>query len=599
MASDNKNTNRLARNKSNDDSGRLEVLSVDLIPTDEELEMDLDTFALEDADDEGNGDSEATLRSDLRSKDERISSLQYDIEQLRSRWSGLEKEIEARQELTQMLQADLRAAHKSMAAKDRKIDALKREIDSAASYTAADSGSTAQSAIEQELELLRERADDDTKRIAALEAELDSAIAASKSVDQPAPTSTEATDGALELEDLTRKYDDRGDELAKNRRMLERADSELRELRAERGRLDAMLKVARTENVDLKSNLKKARSELSEYRQTQLPDNERLMAEQRGALVNYADRASRLETRLAQSEAYANELREKLADAGEIRDASQMHAANLEKSLSSMTARAEKLDRQLGAARDDIEAVQASSAEEKRRFDEELSSVRHELDQALQTLSTQKTANDELAADLRDAIEVRQSLEHKLEEIEQEQARRIEKLRERTDALTADLEEAEKKITNKDNAITALLNELASKSKSIESIDEIESAIQDLDGRMSERIEAHADPDRDRPTRVLTGHIDGQEIRFPLFKDRLTIGRTAQNDIQLRAQYVSRRHAVLLVDEEGTKIVDWGSKNGVYVNKARISERALNTGDAITIGAAEFVYEERPRRDTT
>jgi len=101
----------------------------------------------------------------------------------------------------------------------------------------------------------------------------------------------------------------------------------------------------------------------------------------------------------------------------------------------------------------------------------------------------------------------------------------------------------------------------------------------------------------DRMTRVLIGTVGGQLLQFPLFKDRLTIGRTKDNDIQLKAEYVSRRHAVIQTDGETTRIIDWGSKNGIHVNSVKTSEHFLCHGDTVTIGNARFRYEERKRRD--
>ena len=95
----------------------------------------------------------------------------------------------------------------------------------------------------------------------------------------------------------------------------------------------------------------------------------------------------------------------------------------------------------------------------------------------------------------------------------------------------------------------------------------------------------------------VSGEVDGQELRFPLFKDRLTIGRTEQNDIQLKATCVSRRHAVIVTDRDTTRVIDWGSKNGVYVNSDRITEHFLKNGDAVRIGTADFRYEAFPKRD--
>jgi pSer/pThr/pTyr-binding forkhead associated (FHA) protein len=68
------------------------------------------------------------------------------------------------------------------------------------------------------------------------------------------------------------------------------------------------------------------------------------------------------------------------------------------------------------------------------------------------------------------------------------------------------------------------------------------------------------------------------------------------NDIQLKAQYVSRRHAVVVTEDDHTRIVDWGSKNGIYVNGKRVSEKMLKNGDRVTVGTAEFRFEERPKR---
>ena len=87
------------------------------------------------------------------------------------------------------------------------------------------------------------------------------------------------------------------------------------------------------------------------------------------------------------------------------------------------------------------------------------------------------------------------------------------------------------------------MNELANRSAKIEAIEEIEQVIQEIDERKGAAPGGEAPIDRERVTRLLIGKMDGQELRFPLFKNRLTIGRTAHNDIQLNAQFVSRRHA--------------------------------------------------------
>ena len=185
---------------------------------------------------------------------------------------------------------------------------------------------------------------------------------------------------------------------------------------------------------------------------------------------------------------------------------------------------------------------------------------------------------------------------------------KIQNLEQQANKLRNQLDDYEYKLENKDEAITALMNELANRSESTDSkstdsvdeieiaINEIEDVIDDIDNRLQERNEEQGQTDRERITRLLIGNTEGQELRFPLFKDRLTIGRTANNDIQLDAQFISRQHAVIVTEGDGTKIVDWGSKNGVLVNEKRVAEQVLENGDIVTIGTTDFRYEERRKR---
>src|SRR5690606_30685655 len=147
--------------------------------------------------------------------------------------------------------------------------------------------------------------------------------------------------------------------------------------------------------------------------------------------------------------------------------------------------------------------------------------------------------------------------------------------------------------------IGVLLAELASKPGAAPAGGEAEPVVHRLEERKAPAAEERPAPperDKERTARLLVGRLDGQEVRFPLFKNKLTIGRTAHNDIQLKAQYISRRHAVLVCDNDSTRIIDWGSKNGIYVNGIRVSEKVLKHGDRLTVGTAEFRYEELPKR---
>ena len=53
----------------------------------------------------------------------------------------------------------------------------------------------------------------------------------------------------------------------------------------------------------------------------------------------------------------------------------------------------------------------------------------------------------------------------------------------------------------------------------------------------------------------------------------------------------------MLTEGDATRVIDWGSKNGVYVNAERVTERFLANGDIVAVGNAKFRYEERPKRE--
>ncbi len=53
---------------------------------------------------------------------------------------------------------------------------------------------------------------------------------------------------------------------------------------------------------------------------------------------------------------------------------------------------------------------------------------------------------------------------------------------------------------------------------------------------------------------------------------------------------VSRKHAHFTATDGGYVVKDAGSLNGTYVNRERIDEIALQTGDEVQIGKFRLVY---------
>lgn len=92
----------------------------------------------------------------------------------------------------------------------------------------------------------------------------------------------------------------------------------------------------------------------------------------------------------------------------------------------------------------------------------------------------------------------------------------------------------------------------------------------------------------------------GPEIgqRFELSGSRLTVGRSADNDIMLDDVTVSRHHADFVADGDHWSLVDLGSLNGSYVNRSSIERHQLASGDLIQIGKfrLQFLHAEEDHK---
>jgi pSer/pThr/pTyr-binding forkhead associated (FHA) protein len=92
---------------------------------------------------------------------------------------------------------------------------------------------------------------------------------------------------------------------------------------------------------------------------------------------------------------------------------------------------------------------------------------------------------------------------------------------------------------------------------------------------------------------------DGDEI---VLEPDFVIGRAAGSDLRLDDATVSRRHAVLRIDEGRWTVEDCGSFNGIFVNGSRLAQRLpapLRHGDRLGVGRCRFVFcwPDQPRED--
>lgn len=593
MANDNNKINDLVGTSEDDPTSELESMTDERRSAPgyyDEAESDEDTFDFDRLEDAGEltGKSVAALKSDIKARNESISRLQFDIEQLRSRWTGLEKEIRAREDLTDRLNAQLSETLAKLARteellgqRDKDYDELQARVKEKQHLLAS---------VEEETQNISRTVETGKSVISELQATVESQQSTIKKLhkenlaleNENTASGTRTKKLQNELEGLRQRGSVESKEDRDKALEVKALENELRDA-------NQKVNVALNKIDSLNATVKKSES-------LQASDLQDRLAKQEGIIAENTQDLADLRVQISRTEKYADGLRSQLQQLSSVQGDSSRNRHQLSTALNGAMDQIRDFTEQLDGERLGSARLREEMEASKTEFEREIRKIRFELGGAQETLAGQETVNEQLASDLIDNQSYRQALESQLEVSGNESKRKIRDLERALKNADQARDDAEHKLENKDNAIAALLAELASRSRTIESIGEIENVIHEIDGRMSDRIDEKAAGEKDRMARLLIGNVDGQELQFPLFKDRLTIGRTAHNDIQLKAQFISRRHALIVTENEVTKIIDWGSKNGVYVNDSRVAEQVLGNGDVVAIGTAEFRYEERPKR---
>ena len=79
---------------------------------------------------------------------------------------------------------------------------------------------------------------------------------------------------------------------------------------------------------------------------------------------------------------------------------------------------------------------------------------------------------------------------------------------------------------------------------------------------------------------------------FPVAAGRAIIGRTADNDLQIRSKFVSRHHAQIITTAKNCVVEDLNSTNGIFVRSQRVKHHELAEGDVIQLGEHKLVYHD-------
>jgi hypothetical protein len=84
--------------------------------------------------------------------------------------------------------------------------------------------------------------------------------------------------------------------------------------------------------------------------------------------------------------------------------------------------------------------------------------------------------------------------------------------------------------------------------------------------------------------------LEYQGRTFELRPGEISIGRSSNCHLVLDDGLVSRRHAQIVVTDEGASVEDFNSANGVFLNSKRVNgSEALKAGDQLQIGKQQFV----------
>jgi general secretion pathway protein A len=89
---------------------------------------------------------------------------------------------------------------------------------------------------------------------------------------------------------------------------------------------------------------------------------------------------------------------------------------------------------------------------------------------------------------------------------------------------------------------------------------------------------------------LLVSHGAEHIATWPLRPGRLSIGRAADNELQLEARYISRHHCQVVTVGNVSTIEDLGSVNGLSINGKVVKHHVLQHSDRITLGEHALTY---------
>jgi predicted nucleic acid-binding Zn-ribbon protein len=101
---------------------------------------------------------------------------------------------------------------------------------------------------------------------------------------------------------------------------------------------------------------------------------------------------------------------------------------------------------------------------------------------------------------------------------------------------------------------------------------------------------AEAGEQLEQPGEYLLYEEDGETTTVALTREWTRVGRSLAADVRFDDPTVSRRHALLVRQADGVRVLDDRSLNGVFVNGERVEWRMLEDGDEIVVGRYRLYF---------
>ena len=343
----------------------------------------------------------------------------------------------------------------------------------------------------------------------------------------------------------------------------------------------------------LEKDLEKARAELGSLREAAAGLDvlqENLRAEEQARQATEAERDEqremirRLEDQLSEARDNEQRLERRAEDLADQLLESQEGRSVAEDRLAGSEARLAELEEELAAAtRETMTEIQRREFDQAREhaaaLKRALTAAKEEhagLERERDSLKRESQRQQSEAGDLAQALRERDDrLTLLLEQLRNVEARR---------RIDADMRHAEKPGAAAEPQLAEVTRQLEEETRLREALERAVAALQ------AERLKPPPAPVRRRLLRIDPGHEGG----YLLLPPRTSIGRTPDNDLQLRENYISRAHAVVKLGADSAIIEDLGSRNGVFVNDRRVRRELLHDGDLVMLGKAHFRFEVLP-----